>query len=204
MENPYEVLGIKQGATEAEIKAAYREQVKKYHPDKYQNNPLYDLAEEKLREVNEAYETLTKNGNSYNGTANSNSGYGNSYGNQSGTRGQSPSPEFYEIRSAIERGNAEGAEALLNKSRTRNAEWFFLRGVLSQRKGWYDDALVNLQKANAMDPGNYEYRNALNTMAGNGGGFRSAANGRGYGSNNDDLCRMFQCFICTDLLCNCF
>lgn len=200
MENPYEVLGIKQGASEAEIKAAYREQVKKYHPDKYQNNPLYDLAEEKLREVNEAYETLTKNGKSYRGKTSNTNGYGN----QSGASGQSPSPEFYEIRSTIEKGNIEGAEMLLNKSSNKNAEWYFLRGVLSQRKGWYDDALVNLQKANAMDPANYEYRSALNVMAGNGGGFRSAANGRGYGSNNDDLCRMFQCFICTDLLCNCF
>jgi len=200
MENPYEVLGIKQGASEAEIKAAYREQVKKYHPDKYQNNPLYDLAEEKLREVNEAYETLTKNGGGYNGNTNASS----SYSNQSAGRTQSSSPEFYEIRSAIERGNIEGAEALLNKSKNRNAEWYFLRGVLSQRKGWYDDALMNLQRANAMDPGNYEYRSALSVMSGNGGGFRTAAAGRGYGSNNDDLCRMFQCFICTDLLCNCF
>ena len=57
--NPYEILGLNPGASEAEIKKAYRELVKKYHPDKYQGNPLADLAEEKLREVNEAYDTLT-------------------------------------------------------------------------------------------------------------------------------------------------
>ena len=62
MRDPYEVLGVPQGASEEEIKAAYRELVKKYHPDKYQNNPLADLAEEKLREVNEAYEYLEKHG----------------------------------------------------------------------------------------------------------------------------------------------
>ena len=43
--DPYEVLGVRQGASEAEIKAAYKELVKKYHPDKYQNNPLSDLAD---------------------------------------------------------------------------------------------------------------------------------------------------------------
>ena len=60
MNNPYEVLGLKPGASEAEIKAAYKELVKKYHPDKYQNNPLADLAQEKLQEINEAYDTLMK------------------------------------------------------------------------------------------------------------------------------------------------
>ena len=57
--DPYEVLGVRQGASEAEIKEAYRNLVKKYHPDKYQGNPLAGLAEEKLREVNEAYEMLS-------------------------------------------------------------------------------------------------------------------------------------------------
>ena len=54
--DPYEVLGVKPGASEAEIKTAYKNLVKKYHPDKYQGNPLADLAEEKLQEVNEAYD----------------------------------------------------------------------------------------------------------------------------------------------------
>ena len=53
--NPYEVLGIKENATDEEIKAAYKELVKKYHPDKYIDNPLADLAEQKMQEINEAY-----------------------------------------------------------------------------------------------------------------------------------------------------
>ena len=61
MKNPYEVLGIREGASEDEIKKAYRELVKKYHPDQYRDNPLSKLAEEKLREVNEAYDHLMKN-----------------------------------------------------------------------------------------------------------------------------------------------
>ena len=60
MKNPYEVLGIKEDAGEDEIKKAYREMVKKYHPDQYRDNPLSSLAEEKLREANEAYEQLIK------------------------------------------------------------------------------------------------------------------------------------------------
>jgi len=199
MDNPYEILGIKQGATDAEIKTAYREQVKKYHPDKYQNNPLYDLAEEKLRDVNEAYEQLSK-GNGNVGTG----GYGTRQG-AAGTSSQNsnPSNEFYNIRMTIEQGNLDAATLMLNKLKGRNAEWFYLSGVIAYKKGWFDEALSNIQTAASMDPGNYEYRNTLNQISNNSRGFRSMAGNRGYGSNNDDLCRMMQCFICTDLMCDC-
>ena len=101
MINPYEVLGVKENASEEEIKAAYRELVKKYHPDKYQNNPLADLAEEKLREVNEAYEMLMKNKGA--------GASGGSYG------GGSRDPQFESIRREIDAGNLGAAEAMLSR-----------------------------------------------------------------------------------------
>ncbi len=58
MKNPYEVLGVRQGASLDEIKSAYRELVKKYHPDKYKDNPLESLAQEKMQEINEAYDQI--------------------------------------------------------------------------------------------------------------------------------------------------
>ena len=60
MRDPYSVLGVSQSASDDEIKKAYRELARKYHPDNYQNNPLADLAEEKMKEINEAYDTITK------------------------------------------------------------------------------------------------------------------------------------------------
>lgn len=194
MQNPYEVLGIKEGASQEEIKAAYREQVKKFHPDKHQDNPLQELAEEKLQEINEAYEYLMKNGGN---ASNGYSGNGRSNGNQN------QSQEFAEVRRMIDRGNIPGAEALLNRSRTRNAEWFFLNGMISLRKGWYDDAVNNVQTAMSMDPSNFEYRNAMNSIMASGNGYRTSSFGRGY-TSNDELCRMLQCYCCADALCDCF
>jgi molecular chaperone DnaJ len=194
MQNPYEVLGIREGASQEEIRAAYKEQVKKYHPDKHQDNPLYELAEEKLQEINEAYEYLTKNGGGQ--------GYGSAgpgYSNGS----QRQSPEFQEIRRNIDRGNLAAAEASLSRSRSRGAEWFFLSGMVSLRKGWYDEAMNNLETAVSMEPGNTEYRNAMNSIMQSQNGYRTTAYGRGYNNSNDELCRMLQCYCCADALCDC-
>lgn len=194
MQNPYEILGIKEGASEKEIKEAYREQVKKYHPDRHQDNPLYDLAEEKLQEINEAYEYLMKN----NGKGN----YKGYSGARSRSGSQSQNPEFIEIRRMIDSGNLPAAEVALNRISTRNAEWFFLSGMISLRKGWYDDAINHVQTALSMDPSNIEYRNAMNSIMASGSGYRTASYGRGY-TSNDDLCRLMQCYCCADLLCDC-
>lgn len=57
--NPYEVLGVRPGASQEEIKKAYRQLVKKYHPDSYRDHPLEGLAKEKMQEINQAYDQLT-------------------------------------------------------------------------------------------------------------------------------------------------
>ncbi len=58
MTDPYQVLGISPSATDEEVKKAYREMSRKYHPDAYVNNPLSDLAEEKFKEVQDAYQQI--------------------------------------------------------------------------------------------------------------------------------------------------
>ncbi len=69
--SPYDVLGVRPGATHDEIKKAYRTLVKKYHPDSYKDHPLEGLAKEKMQEINEAYDQLTSSNYKQNPTGQS-------------------------------------------------------------------------------------------------------------------------------------
>lgn len=194
MRNPYEVLGIKEGASEDEIKRAYRELVKKYHPDQYQDNPLAKLAEEKLREVNEAYDYLMKNGKARSG--------GGTWGGGQSSRTQSDNAIFNQVRMNINNGNIGVAEEMLNRSSIRTAEWFYLKGLIFLRKGWYDEALSHIQTAVSMEPNNFEYRSALSRLNMSNSAYRGNAYGRGY-NQNADMCTMCQILWCTDCCCEC-
>lgn len=198
MSNPYEVLGVNQNASQDEIKAAYRELVKKYHPDKYQNNPLSDLAEEKLQEINEAYDYLMKNGGSGAGYSTGSSG-GSGYEQQQAQR----SPEYNDIRGIIDSGNLALAERKLAQMPVRDAEWYFLSGMISYKKGWFDDSVTKIQTAVNMNPNNFEYRNALNNIMNSGRAYQNGSFNRGYNSNDDMMCKMCQLYMCADCLCDC-
>ena len=187
VKDPYEVLGVKRGASQEEIRQAYRELVKKYHPDKYQGNPLADLAKEKLQEVNEAYDMLKNGGSGYSGSS-----YGGSYGGSSYSGGSYSGGSSYsganagiynQIRNAINQNNIAYAEQLLSGVTARDAEWHFLSGVLSIRRGYIADGLANVQRAMEMDPNNAEYRQVYSQMSRMGGMYRQRGDmmGGGYG-----------------------
>ena len=80
MRDPYEVLGIQRGASDEEIKKAYRAKCKRWHPDLNPNDPT---AEEHFKEVQAAYDAITKGdtGPQMNGGYGPQSGYYNPYGN---------------------------------------------------------------------------------------------------------------------------
>lgn len=197
MRDPYEVLGVSQSASEEDIKKAYRELARKYHPDNYQDNPLSDLAQEKMKEINEAYDAIQKNkgggGSSYS-RGPSGGGSSSSYGSYSTSGGGT----YAQVRNAINIGNISLAEQLLNSNAQRTAEWFFLMGSVSYRKGWLDEAQRNYQTACSMDPSNLEYRQALAYMQGGGAPFRQT--GQGGGMSSMDCC---SSLVCADCCCEC-
>ena len=193
MNDPYQVLGISRNATDEEIKRAYRDLARKYHPDNYQDNPLADLAQEKMKEINEAYDFLMKK----NGQASGNYGYQSG----GGTAYQSASSEFASVRNAINANNLQLAEQLLSGASVRNAEWNFLMGMVSQRRGWLDEAARYYQTAVSMDPQNMEYRRALQFMNQGGQPYRTTS---GVPATGDcDACDICTAMMCMNMCCNC-
>lgn len=232
MRNPYEVLGLKEGASIEEIKKAYRELVKKYHPDRYMDNPLSDLAEEKLREINEAYDILIKSGGS--GYKQQQSSYQRQQQQQqrqqqqqqqqyqyqyqyqyqqqkqnTGSQGYygyaDENQMYYQIKMMIQNGNFNQAQQMLDSIQNRGAQWNYLQGLLFLRRGWYDRANVLLRKAVDMDPNNMEYRDTLSRVNNQYRGYQQNPQYyRGGYRRDPDMCQICGTLWCADSLCECF
>jgi len=186
MNDPYAVLGVSASASDEEIKRAYRELVKKYHPDGYADNPLADLAEAKMKEINEAYDAIVKMRTQGGGYQPSGGGYGGGY--QAGS--QRGNPNYAQVRQFINQNNLREAERILRASPSGTAEWHYLMGTISYRKGWLEDARQNFWTACSMEPNNLEYRQALNSigMYANRGGYQ--------GNDLSTLCTTLCCLNC--------
>lgn len=194
MRDPYQVLGVPSTATDEEVKKAYRNLARKYHPDNYHDNPLADLAQERMKEINEAYETIQSQRKGNSGTG---SGYSQSYtyGYQQGYSG---SAAMQRVRMAIQRGELNLADELLNAQSDHDAEWNFLKGVICMRRGWMDEAKRYYQTAVQMEPGNSEYQRALDLAEGRQTGYRP----EGYGSVSTGNCDSSMCLrICSIWAC---
>ena len=195
MKKPYEVLGVSENATDEEIKTAYRNLAKKYHPDNYTDSPLADLAEEKMKEINEAYDRICDMRRNGSRSSSSTGSYGSS---SSYNRTSYP-----DVRQYIMNGRLDDAMELLNgvPEGSRNAEWYFLMGMVFSRKGWNDQAYNYFQRAYQMDPGNQEYQAAFNSM-----NARRTYNNPGYNTSDNmgcSACDICSGILCANCLCNC-
>lgn len=198
MGDPYKVLGVSHSATDEQIKEAYRNLAKKYHPDQYADSPLKDLADEKMKEINEAYDTITaqrKAGAQRGGYG----GYAGGYNNVGGT-GVSG---FNDVRSLIMAGRIADAEQILNgvPPERRNAEWYFLKGSVLYRRGWLEEAKDHFSRACQMDPGNPEYSAALNQAMNRGSGFYGGYRPNTAANNDCNSCDLCSSLICADCCC---
>ena len=189
MTNPYMVLGIDPSATDEEVKKAYRDLAKKYHPDNYADSPLAELAQEKMKEINEAYDAIQREREKARSA-------GSSYGAYS---------VFTQIREYINAGDFYEAGIRLDavKQSDRNAEWFYLKGRVNESRGFFFEASRCYETACAMDPQNLEYRDAANRIKSGAHSFDNRRYGGGTNVNTCSTCDLCPTLLCADCCCEC-
>ncbi|MFN3411109.1 MAG: J domain-containing protein [Exilispira sp.] len=189
--DPYEVLGLTKNASIDEVKTRYRELVKKYHPDKHQGNPLADLAEERFKEIQEAYDAIINNktySQNYQSTY-SRSSYG--YNN-----------EYESIISLIQNGRYGLANQKLDRLDDRNSGlWNYLKAIVSANMGNLQMALSYINIAISIEPDNInfqKFRDQLVSFNTN----QYYAQSRAANSVGSNCLDCLTCFCCFNCLCN--
>jgi hypothetical protein len=208
MKDPYSILGVAPGASDEEVKNAYRNLARRYHPDNYDdNNPLKELAKEKMQEINAAYDEIQRDRSESersSSSSSSSSSYGYSYNNNY----SSSNGIYATVRQKInERKYREAEQLLMGVSEfDRTADWHFLNSVCLMQRGKTADAMRELELACSMDPSNLEYQKAkemFNTSGSRYGSTYYGDTGRRYRSSSDDACDCCMNLMCLDCLCEC-
>lgn len=201
--NPYEVLGVGLNASPEVIKDKYRELIKIYHPDRVVGTPKEKAYEAKTKQINEAYDILTQNAafgnNKYSGTY-----HDTTYQTRSHTS-REDRDAYDKIRLCIEMGDMTSAQNLLKSISIPGAEWYYLRGVILKKGGFYDSARESFAKAYRLEPQNSEYMCAYNETARDYSNFytrsEKSTNASQYSVCDpecDTICREVCCGMCGD------
>lgn len=217
--DPYKTLGIPPQSTDREIKDAYKKLVKKYHPDRYQDEQMKKLATEKMAEINTAYDKICddrRRGIGAFGAANY-----RRQPNEQRARTQTNYRQRYEdfnrtadfagvdyagVRAMIYNGRLAEAESVLENvpTNSRSAEWFYLKGIICQRRGWLDNAYTYVAQATRMS-GDPEYAQTLQQMNRQRGGYMTGRAKQDNMQPNGNCADCDTCDICcmSSLCCDC-
>lgn len=197
MLDPYSVLGVSRDASMDEIKKAYRKLSRKYHPDANINNPNKEEAEEKFKQVQQAYDQIVRereqgaSQNSWSG------GFGGGYQTQDDQR----SMEMRAAANYINAAHYQEALNVLNRMTERNGEWYYYHAIASAGAGNTANAMEDARRAVEMEPNNMQYQQLYQQLQSGGQWYQNMGNGYGYerpGNGLGSCC--CQC-LCLNMLC---
>lgn len=223
--NPYKVLGVSPNASDEEVKKAYRRLSRKYHPDANINNPNKNLAEEKFKEINIAYDQIVKEreegmawaNRGYSGDSAKSNFYENygdftNFGGYSGDFGgykrkerqQGPYDEknvrYQAAVNFINNGHFKEAVTVLETVIDRDSKWYYYSAAANMGLGNNVTAIEHAQQALYMEPGNREYIELVKRLE-NGSNFYGDM-GRYYGvhvnagNNCSKICCAYMACSC--------
>ena len=229
--DPYQVLGVSRDASDEEIKKAYRKLCMKYHPDANIDNPNKAEAEEKFKEVQQAYDAIMKKdtagfggnpfGNAGSGSSQQNGGYdyGNfggygNFGNFGGFGGfggfnaeEELPPELRAAATYIRNGYYKESLTALEGVTNRTAAWYYYSALAHRGLGDNLKAKEHAERACRMDPNNFAYRNLYQQMQ-NGSDWYQDQSGpyrtTSCGCNNcclDSCLLTIACNLCLNICC---
>lgn len=212
MTDPYEVLGLKRGASDDEIKKAYRALSRKYHPDANINNPNKKQAEERFKEVQQAYDAIMREKEGgYSGSGTYGNGpfggydpFGGGFGGFRRQQQNNQSETDLHLQAAsnyIQSGHFAEALNVLNGISDRDARWYYYSAMANAGAGNNAAARQMAQTAVNMDPNNYQYRNLLEQLQSGGDWYQGM--GTSYGMEIDPTgdCMTKACLA--SMLCSC-
>ena len=201
--DPYEVLGVSRSASDEEIKKAYRTLSRKYHPDANVNNPNKEQAEEKFKEVQQAYEDIMQQkqrgtSGSYQSTQGGAGSYRTSGGSSSGgytTREEEQMMQ--DILQLIQLHRYGQALQELARVQHRDGRWYYYSAIANHGTGNNATALEHIRMAVQIEPNNMEYRRFLQQLESNSAWYENQGNGFHMTMMNPGACCMLWCLLNT-------
>ena len=197
MGNPYDILGLSPGATDEEIKKAYRALSRKYHPDANVNNPNKEQAEERFKEIQQAYNQIMqekqKGGSSF-------SGFGSARYAGFGSR-QQEDPQMQAAANYLANRCYQEAMHVLNNIANHSARWYYYCAVANAGLGNNVTALEFAEQAVRMEPSNIEFRQLMQQL--HFGGTWYSSMGESYGRPYESFNRFCMSMVFMNMCCTC-
>lgn len=197
MNNPFQVLGVSPNATDDQIREAYRYQARQCQQNIESGVDVY-ASQQRMRDLDTAYDEIimTRSGG----------GPASQYSASQSYTGYSSASDYSDIRYKIREGRLDDAQTILDgvPERNRNAEWYFLKGCIQQRRGWLEEATGNYAAACRLDPNNSEYKAAYDSVqSSRSGGYRQERQPSGNSGSSCSACDICSGLMCADCCCEC-